>query len=211
MNLRSFDIDKTINWKKIKLTPLYSASEPYKLFKCTNLDNSLPLFKTGEVIVRTTKDSNDSNENHWNMKVQMNNTRDVAGIQKIEGCMISLVEKYSEFLFGVSFNYTESENIFMRSDNVRMLTLFCETDNVLNATPNFSVYEPNKTVISSERIVEDVVCVCAISPWILQVYPKMRRISILWTIYQCMILQEPVSTDCILDADYEDDEEQKQV
>ena len=210
MNLRSSNIDKAIIWKKIKLTPLYNDSDRYKMFKCVNLDNTLPLFKTGEVTIKKTNDSNDSNENYWNMKIQINNTRDVTGIQNIENRMIHIIEKYSEFLFGVSFNYSESDNIFLRSDDTRVLTLFCESDNVLHGTPMFSVYEPNKTVISSDRIIQDVVCVCAISPWILQVYPKTRRISIIWTIYQCMILQEPINTDCILDADYEDEDEQEE-
>lgn len=211
MNLRSINVEKSIRWEKIKLTPLYNISEPYRMFKCINSANNLPVFKTGEVIVHRTSSTTETNENYWNMMVEMNNTKDITGVNKIEDCMIGIIEKYSELLFGIVLNHSESTNVFIRTDNTRTLQLFCEKDNIFYSTPNFSVYEPNKSIIASDRLVEDVVCVCAISPWILQVHSKTRRINIIWSIHQCMILQEPVNTDCILDADYEDDDENEKL
>ena len=54
----------------------------------------------------------------------------------------------------------------------------------------------------------NVVCRCALNPWMIQVFTKTRRFKILWVVDQCMILEEPVNFNCILDA--EDEEEQVQ-
>jgi hypothetical protein len=37
------------------------------------------------------------------------------------------------------------------------------------------------------------------------VYPKTRRTRVLWIIEQCMIMEEPMNVDFILDPDDEED------
>ena len=200
-NLRTFKQEDNIeNFQLNK----FSRNPKYAIFRLTNDTSTLPLLKTTDVTVSTL------HHNPYTVVLRFNNKKEVKCIEEMDDFVVSLIEKHSEALLGECFTKKEllDEHVFIPSISQNLLKTFGlnrETNNLSNF-PSFHVYEPSKCTISSERLIQDVICRCALDPWYIQVFTKTRRLRVLWFIKQCMIMEEPLNTNYILDAD--DEEEQ---
>ena len=196
-NLRSYKND--IDFKDIQI---YELSRTNKSIIFGFLNN-LPLLKTTDVTI------NDISFSPWSMSLSFSNKKEVKCIQQIDDFVVSIVEKHSDLLLNEYFTKQElyDENVFIPSFTHKCLNVFNLDNTELSNTPSFNVYEPNKCFISTDRLVQDVICRCALKPWYVQVFTKTRRFRVLWIVEQCMIMEEPLNTDCVLDADEDEEEE----
>jgi hypothetical protein len=207
MNLRSYEDTNDLN--DIRIEQVFK-NDKFLLFNVISDKQELPILKTSDVTVNSITNSNDS---VWNMTITIMNEKDLKCIKNIDNFYIKLIEHRSEQLFGEQFDSFEifDENIVIPSilSSTKKLTVHCIEKNGIELCKNicFGIYEPNKTMINAERLVPDSICRCAIRPWMLQIRPKTRRVRILWIIEQCMILEEPVNTDCILDPDDQEEDD----
>ena len=171
-----------------------------------SFNNNFPLLKTTDVTIYNISFS------PWSMSLFFGNKKEVKCIQQIDDLVVSIVEKHSDSLLGEYFTKQElyDERVFMPSFTDNCLNVFSldTTDSQMSNSPCFQVYEPNTCSISPDRLVQDVVCRCAMKPWYVQVFTKTRRFRVLWIIEQCMIMEEPLNTNCVLDAEEEENEEE---
>ena len=182
-----------------------SRNDKYIVYVLNRTDDVVfPLLKTMDVSIVQIKTS------PWSMILSFSNNKDKVAIQRIDRFIASVVEHNSKSIFNEEFTVDElyDENVFTPSVSDSMTlsvnSLCNETYNLLSK-PSLSVYEPNKQLTTSERLVTDVICRCAFRPWYVLVYPKTRRTRVLWIIEQCMIMEEPMNVDFILDPDDEED------
>ena len=205
INLRSFDNSK-YDVNNFYLTETIQTSK-YILYSVSNIQEQLPLLKTTDVTVQNIV------YNPWMMQLRIDNKNELKMIQQIDNLIVKLVETKSKSILGDDFTCDEiyNENVFISSlsNNVilNVVSLKKENNDIANI-PTFNLYEPSRYIINNDRLVMNVVCRCALNPWMIQVFTKTRRFRILWLVDQCMILEEPVNFNCILDA--EDDDEQVQ-
>ena len=206
INLRSFDNSK-YDVNNLYLTETIPTSK-YVLYNISNVQEQLPLLKTTDVTV-----NNIVYNPSWMMQLRIDNINELTMIQQIDNLIVKLVETKSKSILGDDFTLDEiyNENVFISSlsNNVilNVVSLKKENNDIANL-PSFNLYEPSRYIINNDRLVMNVVCRCALNPWMIQVFTKTRRFRILWLVDQCMILEEPVNFNCILDA--EDDDEQVQ-
>ena len=194
ISLRSFTNNTDLT--QSTLVEVY-GNERSTIYHITN-DPFLPIIKTSDVTVTSI------NSSPWHMEIQFKNKKDISNIKKIESSIVSLVENRSDDLFGELFTSDEiyNDNVIIPSlSSHDCMKIYCLSENGFTNTPNFALYEPSKCAITLERLVPHVICRCALKPWYIQIYHKTRRFRVVWTIEQCMILEEPINTDCILDAD----------
>ena len=205
MNLRNYEHTTDISDVKIQLL---SSNDNYLLYNVINEKYELPLLKTSDVVIDGITKSENS---PWKMTVLLKNEKDIKCIKKIDSFYVKLIEDRSQEIFGEQFNSSEifDERIVIPSlSSAQYLTVYSMDKNSsreLSTDMVFSVYEPNKSCINSDRLVCDAVCRLALRPWMVQIRPKTRRVRILWLVEQCMILEEPLNTDCVLDADDEEE------
>ena len=195
--LRSFEDDGT----DYELS-LLSKTSKYTLFGISNTVSSLPLLKTVDVSVK--------NISHpWQMTLDIQNEKERSTVSIIDKRVVELVQTESQRILGDEFTVEEiyNENVFIPSLSETDLTVYClkKETNEISTIPTFSLYEPSKFIINTERLVSDVICRCALKPWYVQVYTKIRRFRVLWVLEQCMLLEEPLNSNCVLDADDEED------
>ena len=199
-NLRTYQPQYTV--EDFQLNE-FSRNPKYAIFRLSNESNSLPLLKSTDVTVSSVLN------NPYTVVIHFNNKKEEQCVERIDDFVVSLIEKHSEALLGEQFTKKElfDEHVFIPSIHQNQLKSFSlnrETNNLSNA-PSFHVYEPSKCTISAERIIPDVICRCAFNPWYIQVFTKTRRLRVLWFIQQCMIMEEPLNTNYILDADDEEE------
>ena len=205
INLRSFDNSK-YDVNNFYLTETIQTSK-YILYSVSNIQEQLPLLKTTDVTVQNIV------YNPWMMQLRIDNKNELKMIQQIDNLIVKLVETKSKSILGDDFTCDEiyNENVFISSlsNNVILNVVSLKKENNdIASIPTFNLYEPSRYIINNDRLVMNVVCRCALNPWMIQVFTKTRRFRILWLVDQCMILEEPVNFNCILDA--EDDDEQVQ-
>ena len=205
INLRSFDNSK-YDVNNFYLTETTQTSK-YILYSISNIQEQLPLLKTTDVTVQNIV------YNPWMMQLRIDNKNELKMIQQIDNLIVKLVETKSKSILGDDFTCDEiyNENVFISSlsNNVILNVVSLKKENNdIASIPTFNLYEPSRYIINNDRLVMNVVCRCALNPWMIQVFTKTRRFRILWLVDQCMILEEPVNFNCILDA--EDDDEQVQ-
>ena len=200
--LRSYQV--SINPTQIVLETL-SHSDRYVIYQLNRTDNaSFPLLKTMDVSIEQVKES------PWTMTLSFTNNKDKVAVQRIDNFVLSVIENNSNTIFGDHFTSKElyDEGVFTTSISpsaTLSTNTFSQDTLSLSSKPYLSVYEPNKQLTTSDRLVKDVICRCAFKPWYVIVYPKTRRTRVLWIIEQCMIMEEPMNIDFVLDPD--DDEE----
>ena len=167
--------------------------------------NNLPLLKTTDTAIH------DISFSPWSMSLSFNNKKEVKCIQQIDDFVVSIVEKHSDLLLNEYFTKQElyDEHVFMPSFTHNCLNVFNLNNTELSNFPAFNVYEPNKCTISTDRLVQDVICRCALKPWYIQVFTKTRRFRVLCIVEQCMIMEEPLNTNCVLDAEKEEEEDEE--
>ena len=202
INLRSFDNSK-YDVNNFYLTETTQTSK-YILYSISNIQEQLPLLKTTDVTVQNIV------YNPWMMQLRIDNKNELKMIQQIDNLIVKLVETKSKSILGDDFTCDEiyNENVFISSlsNNVILNVVSLKKENNdIASIPTFNLYEPSRYIINNDRLVMNVVCRCALNPWMIQVFTKTRRFRILWLVDQCMILEEPVNFNCILDA--EDDDE----
>ena len=205
INLKSFDNSK-YDVNNFYLTETIQTSK-YILYSVSNIQEQLPLLKTTDVTVQNLV------YNPWMMQLRIDNKNELKMIQQIDNLIVKLVETKSKSILGDDFTCDEiyNENVFISSlsNNVILNVVSLKKENNdIASIPTFNLYEPSRYIINNDRLVMNVVCRCALNPWMIQVFTKTRRFRILWLVDQCMILEEPVNFNCILDA--EDDDEQVQ-
>ena len=196
-NLRSFEDDGTDH-----TLVLLSKNSKYTLFGITKTLSLLPLLKTVDVTVK--------NISHpWQMTLNIHNEKERDVVSTIDKLVVGLVRTESQRILGDEFTVEEiyNENVFIPSLSETELAVYClkKDTNEISAIPTFSLYEPSKFIINTDRLVPDVICRCALKPWFVQVYTKIRRFRVLWVLEQCMLLEEPMNSNCVLDADDEDE------
>ena len=205
INLRSFDNSK-YDVNNFYLTETIQTSK-YILYSVSNIQEQLPLLKTTDVTVQNIV------YNPWMMQLRIDNKNELKMIQQIDNLIVKLVETKSKSILGDDFTCDEiyNENVFISSlsNNVilNVVSLKKENNDIASIT-TFNLYEPSRYIINNDRLVMNVVCRCALNPWMIQVFTKTRRFRILWLVDQCMILEEPVNFNCILDAEDDDDQVQ---
>ena len=201
--LRSFNNSK-YDVNNFYLTETTQTSK-YILYTISHIQEQLPLLKTSDVTV------NNIVYNPWTMQLRVDSKKEITAIQQIDNLIVNLVETKSKNILGDDFTSDEiyNENVFIStlSNNV-VLNVFSlkKENNDVSSIPTFSLYEPSRYVINLDRLVPNVVCRCALNPWMIQVFTKVRRFRVLWLVDQCMILEEPMNFNCILDADDEEEE-----
>ena len=205
INLKSFDNSK-YDVNNFYLTETIQTSK-YILYSVSNIQEQLPLLKTTDVTVQNIV------YNPWMMQLRIDNKNELKMIQQIDNLIVKLVETKSKSILGDDFTCDEiyNENVFISSlsNNVILNVVSLKKENNdIASIPTFNLYEPSRYIMNNDRLVMNVVCRCALNPWMIQVFTKTRRFRILWLVDQCMILEEPVNFNCILDA--EDDDEQVQ-
>ena len=205
INLRSFDNSK-YDVNNFYLTETTQTSK-YILYSISNIQEQLPLLKTTDVTVQNIV------YNPWMMQLRIDNKNELKMIQQIDNLIVKLVETKSKSILGDDFTCDEiyNENVFISSlsNNVILNVVSLKKENNdIASIPTFNLYEPSRYIINNDRLVMNVVCRCALNPWMIQVFTKTHRFRILWLVDQCMILKEPVNFNCILDA--EDDDKQVQ-
>ena len=205
INLRSFDNSK-YDVNNFYLTETIQTSK-YILYSVSNIQEQLPLLKTTDVTVQNLV------YNPWMMQLRIDNKNELKMIQQIDNLIVKLVETKSKSILGDDFTCDEiyNENVFISSlsNNVILNVVSLKKENNdIASIPTFNLYEPSRYIINNDRLVMNVVCRCALNPWMIQVFTKTRRFRILWLVDQCMILEEPVNFNCILDAEDDDDQVQ---
>ena len=205
INLRSFDNSK-YDVNNFYLTETTQTSK-YILYSISNIQEQLPLLKTTDVTVQNIV------YNPWMMQLRIDNKNELKMIQQIDNLIVKLVETKSKSILGDDFTCDEiyNENVFISSlsNNVILNVVSLKKENNdIASIPTFNLYEPSRYIINNDRLVMNVVCRCALNPWMIQVFTKTRRFRILWLVDQCMILEEPVNFNCILDAEDDDDQVQ---
>jgi len=205
INLRSFDNSK-YDVSNFYLTETIQTSK-YVLYYISNVQEKLPLLKTTYVTV------NNIVYNPWMMQLRIDNKNELTMIKQIDNLIVKLVETKSKSILGDDFTCDEiyNENVFISSlsNNVILNVVSLKKENNdIASIPTFNLYEPSRYIINNDRLVMNVVCRCALNPWMIQVFTKTRRVRILWLVDQCMILEEPVNFNCILDAEDDDDQVQ---
>jgi hypothetical protein len=205
INLRSFDNSK-YDVNNFYLTETTQTSK-YILYSISNIQEQLPLLKTTDVTVQNIV------YNPWMMQLRIDNKNELKMIQQIDNLIVKLVETKSKSILGDDFTCDEiyNENVFISSlsNNVILNVVSLKKENNdIASIPTFNLYEPSRYIINNDRLVMNVVCRCALNPWMIQVFTKTRRVRILWLVDQCMILEEPVNFNCILDAEDDDDQVQ---
>ena len=205
INLKSFDNSK-YDVNNFYLTETTQTSK-YILYSISNIQEQLPLLKTTDVTVQNIV------YNPWMMQLRIDNKNELKMIQQIDNLIVKLVETKSKSILGDDFTCDEiyNENVFISSlsNNVILNVVSLKKENNdIASIPTFNLYEPSRYIINNDRLVMNVVCRCALNPWMIQVFTKTRRFRILWLVDQCMILEEPVNFNCILDAEDDDDQVQ---
>ena len=203
INLKSFDNSK-YDVNNFYLTETIQTSK-YILYSISNIQEQLPLLKTTDVTVQNIV------YNPWMMQLRIDNKNELKMIQQIDNLIVKLVETKSKSILGDDFTCDEiyNENVFISSlsNNVILNVVSLKKENNdIASIPTFNLYEPSRYIINNDRLVMNVVCRCALNPWMIQVFTKTRRFRVLWVVDQCMILEEPVNFNCILDAEDKDEQ-----
>ena len=188
--LRKFNLQKaSVNTESIQ----HSS----RLYYSLNTDEPCILLKTGDLCIDTVMPSS--------YVVSVVDKRDRDAIKRFDDVIMKSIEKVCTVLLEDIYTLEEIEHMFVCSlNNNNQLTICCDIGNS-NTTP-FNVYDPNRLLISNDRLVPDVVCRCALRPWTIEYSKRIKRLCVMWIIDHCMILEEPIYTECVLDADDCDDD-----
>ena len=178
INLRSFDNSK-YDVNNFYLTETIQTSK-YILYSVSNIQEQLPLLKTTDVTVQNIV------YNPWMMQLRIDNKNELKMIQQIDNLIVKLVETKSKSILGDDFTCDEiyNENVFISSlsNNVILNVVSLKKENNdIASIPTFNLYEPSRYIINNDRLVMNVVCRCALNPWMIQVFTKTRRFRILST------------------------------
>ena len=168
---------------------------PSRVFFQIKPSTSILLLKTNDL--RITNVSSSSYTAH------VLNSKDTKAIKMFDKHVVEAIETDSDCVFEEQYTREEIDDMFVSSLN-------SNNELCLMSDGSFNVYDPNKCLIEKERFIEGIICRCALRPWILEYSKRVQRLRVCWIIDHCMILEEPIYTDCILDAEEEEDVPEEQ-